>query len=175
MSEEWRDIPEWEGFYQASDLGRIRSVDRPVLTRWGQRVRPGRDMVQHLTRAPGYACVKLSRDGRGVELLVHRLVALAFHGPCPDWAELCRHLDDDGLHNTPDNLAWGTRGENVADMVRLSGHYMTIRTHCKNGHEFTPENTARRTTNENSSRSCRTCARDKSRRQRRATTERQAA
>jgi hypothetical protein len=49
---------------------------------------------------------------------VHILVCSAFHGPRPEGKEV-RHLDDYGLNNRPSNLCWGTREENIDDIVRL--------------------------------------------------------
>lgn len=49
-------------------------------------------------------------------LYMHRVIAEAFHGPCPEGME-CRHLDGDSSNNRPSNLAWGTRKSNAKDRV----------------------------------------------------------
>jgi len=63
----------------------------------------------------GHLGVILGRGGR--RDFVHRLVLEAFVGPCPGGME-CRHLDGDPTNNRLDNLRWGTRKENMEDMVR---------------------------------------------------------
>lgn len=111
--EAWRDIPGYEGRYQASDLGRVRSVDRRVrlvvhgvettrLAR-GQMLRPGPTQSGHLTVALG----------KGNSQSVHALVLLTFVGPAPEDHEAL-HLNHTPADNRLTNLKWGTRGENIA-------------------------------------------------------------
>lgn len=81
---------------------------------WWKRLKPG---LQG-TKGKQYLHVGLTTaDGRRRSITVHRLVALAFHGPCPDGQE-CRHLNGDKLDNTKDNLAWGTQLQNREDALR---------------------------------------------------------
>ncbi len=61
-----------------------------------------------------YLMVSLCNQGFVRKFLVHRLIAEAFHGPCPPGMQ-CRHLDGDRLNNRPENLAWGTSRQNQAD------------------------------------------------------------
>ena len=136
-SEEWRPIPGFEGRYDVSNQGRIRS--------W---VAPGRPHPYVLVLSPhrrtrgAYWTVKLSLGTRtDVRLLfVHRLVLAAFVGPCPDGL-VVRHLDGDGTNNDLRNLTYGTPTENNYDTVRHGRNYQANKTHCVNGHEYTPENT----------------------------------
>lgn len=94
-------------------------------------------------------------DGAMRTFLVHLLVAGAFLPPKQPGQEI-RHLDGDELNCRPSNLRWGTRSENVLDQVRHGVHNNASKTHCKQGHEFSPENTRPR---ENGGRRCITCAR----------------
>ncbi|TXC63683.1 hypothetical protein FRZ32_08435 [Sphingosinicella ginsenosidimutans] len=123
-SERWLPVPGFEGLYEVSDQGRVRSLDRVIETasRWGgiktNRLRgrilkptPSGSRRQHLI-------VSL---GRGNLVFVHRLVLLAFVGPRPDGME-CRHLDGNGSNNNLSNLIWGTRLENMGDRTRLGEH-----------------------------------------------------
>lgn len=85
--------------------------------------------------------VRLTPEGMGQKtFLVHQLVAQAFLPPRPAGHEL-RHLNGDHRDCRADNLAWGTRSENVLDQVKHGVHNNARKTHCKNGHPFDEENT----------------------------------
>ncbi|WP_353886116.1 NUMOD4 domain-containing protein [uncultured Gordonia sp.] len=133
--EEWRPIPGYSGAYEASSLGRIRSISR--ITDRGRRWR-GRVMTPSRMKN-GYWIVTLWRDGSQSTKLVHRLVLSAFHGERP-LAE-GRHLDGDQSNNALSNLAWGSHSANQFDQVWHGTHHHASKTHCKRGHEFTSENT----------------------------------
>lgn len=119
--EEWRDIPGWEGFYQVSTHGQVRSLTREEVTnnQWGQfkRVKSGR-VLKPQTRKDGYVTVRLKDRARGETYLVHRLVALTFlpqqqqHGQ-----EVC-HNNGNKADNSVANLRWDTRKNNHADKKR---------------------------------------------------------
>jgi hypothetical protein len=109
--EEWRDIPWARGVYQASSLGRIRSLDR--IGKIGQKLR-GRILKQH-TNHHGYQMVVIGNTGNPVR--VHHMVLDAFVGPRPDGTE-CRHLNGDPSDNRPCNLSWGTQLQNFFDSVK---------------------------------------------------------
>ena len=130
MTEEWRPIPGCEG-YEASTFG-VRSLDR--LDSLGRPVK-GRMMKYHLDK-DGYARLKVA----GRKRYVHALVALAFHGPCPEGLEVC-HRNGDKLDFRPENLYYGTHQENELDKIAHGGNPCSNRTHCPDGHEYTPENT----------------------------------
>lgn len=117
ISEEWRPIPGFVGYYSASSIGRIRSEDRVVRHYSGgpKRLR-GAILSPHVSTF-GYLQVTLSSQNKLYRFPVHRLVLMAFSGS--DGAGLdCRHLDGDRKNNSIGNLAWGTRAENMADAVR---------------------------------------------------------
>lgn len=114
----WKDIPEYEGRYQASTMGRIRSVDRVILCsgekmkahyrKWkGKVLRPGR-----FCKA-GHLSVVLGHKANGSP--VHQLVALTFLGPCPDGMEVL-HCNGNPEDNRVSNLRYGTRTENILDV-----------------------------------------------------------
>lgn len=136
MSEQWLPIAGYEGIYEVSDLGRIRSLDR--LDARGRR-RTGR--MRSARRQPsGHLTVSLCRDRSQRVFLVHHLVLLAFIGPRPAGMEGC-HRNDIGDDNRLENLRWDTRSANALDCVRNGGHAMANKTHCPEGHPYTPANT----------------------------------
>lgn len=154
--EEWRAIPGYEGHYEVSDIGRVRSLDRTIANRlWGAHPMKGR--VLKLGYSQRYPTVRLSIDKVAKTWPVYRLVMLAFVGPLPDGMQT-RHLNGNALDSRLVNLKYGTAVENAADKV-LHGTArtrLTVATHCARNHEFTEENTYR---DHQGVRSCRTCMR----------------
>jgi hypothetical protein len=140
MVEEWRPVINWEGFYEVSDYGRVRSVERVV--EFGDRTR----RVLSCVLSPGkrgkgkVPYVLLSGGGNRHARSVHALVLEAFVGPCPDGLEAC-HWDGNNTNNHVTNLRWDTRTANMADMLRHGRHHHGTTTSCPAGHEYTPENT----------------------------------
>lgn len=135
MTETWKTVPEYEGWYEVSDQGNVRSIERTVQDSLGKHRRmPGKPI--RITKKHRHYCVTLSRgrtDCRSV--YVHHLVLLAFVGPRPD-GQLARHLDDDPANNRLTNLAYGTPSENNFDAVRNGRNSFANRTHCIRGHQF---------------------------------------
>lgn len=105
---EWRIVPSWPAF-EASSEGDIR------------RTNSGR-LLKGTVYNNGYRYINTTdpKDGSRKAVGIHVLVCEAFHGPKPDWAELVRHRDGDGLNNRYSNLRWGTHKQNAADR-RLHG------------------------------------------------------
>lgn len=124
--EVWKDIPGYEGKYQASNLGRVRSLDRRVPCSHGAtRLMRGRILKPAGSKRDPHLSVVLGHGATGS--MVHQLVALAFLGPCPPGQEV-RHLDGDPLNNRADNLAYGTRTENILDVYRVGKAWRTLTT-----------------------------------------------
>ncbi|TLN00386.1 hypothetical protein FDZ73_19580 [bacterium] len=95
MNETWKGIPGYESQYQVSDMGRVRSVTRPItqIGRWGKpftRVIPGRILKPGQYCKSGHVSVVLGKGTNGKP--VHQLVMLTFVGPTPEGQEI-RHLD----------------------------------------------------------------------------------
>ena len=113
-TETWAPIPleDYEGLYEASSLGRVRSV---------RQVASGKPGIMKPIIVRFYARVKLCHLPNQGLFLVHRLVALAFIGPPPDGMTEAMHLDNNPSNNTPENLKWGTHADNMA-MDRGNNH-----------------------------------------------------
>lgn len=117
MSEEiWKPVVGFEGAYEVSNMGRVRSLDRTIICGNGVRkfyrgrvLRPGPRPSGHLTVVVG------SRTQN-----VHALVLRAFVGPRPDNA-CARHLDGDEKNNKDTNLAWASWAENCQDRKHHKG------------------------------------------------------
>lgn len=151
QKEEWRDIPGHEGKYQASSLGRIRSLDRYIETSAYTQFRKGK-VLKPGSKKKGHLYVSL---GKGQRRYVHRLVAATFIGEIPP-GMLVRHLNDIPSDNRVENLAIGNMSDNLHDAVRNGRHAMANRTTCKKGHPYSEENTY--IIPGSGSRACRTCA-----------------
>lgn len=117
-AEEWRDILGFEGAYQASTLGRIRSIDRSIPNPRGSGFRTHKGRVRKFSVRPnGYQAVHISVGGRRRTESVHRLVALAFIGNPPFEGALVLHGNGVPTDNRPSNLRYGTQSENLADRI----------------------------------------------------------
>lgn len=142
MVEEWRDAPGFEGVYEVSSLGRVRSLTRQVRTFWGTRTVRGQ-IIKSKPGTNGYERVVLSVQRVAYTRNVHRMVCMAFNGPPPRGEPLACHRDGVKTHNTPENLYWGSNSDNMLDMVR-HGSYRSAnaaKTHCPSGHEYSESNT----------------------------------
>ena len=118
--EQWRPIQGYEGFYEVSDKGRVRSVDRIVpFTRNGksfERIKKGVVLRAEKNGGNGgYLVVVLCKDGKPKAFNLHKLVAFAFPEICGEWFEgaTVNHKDWDTENASADNLEWVTWEENL--------------------------------------------------------------
>lgn len=159
----WEPVVGYEGFYEVSDRGEVRSLDRVVhdKTRRGEprtRVIRGRVLRPGVRRRDGYRHVNLSVGGDKSSQLVHQLVARAFHGERPTDSPCVRHLDGDSTNNQASNLRYGTYSENAYDMGRHGTNPRLNNTHCPQGHPYSGDNLVLGTRpNGDKYRRCRTC------------------
>ena len=105
----WKDVKDYEGLYQVSTLGRVRSLDKYIdaknrnvdkVLRRGKILKPAYNKC-------GYLRVSLYKNGKRTSFYVHRLVAKAFI-PNPDNLPLVNHKDEVKDNNYPYNLEWCT-------------------------------------------------------------------
>lgn len=153
--EEWRAVKGWEGLYEVSSFGRVRSLDRitPNGLTGGTSLIKGRVLKPKANRG-GYLVVGLARSQKVQTKTIHRLVALEFIEN-PSELPLVLHGPNGKLDNSVGNLRWGTNSDNMYDKRRDGTDHMLNKTHCANGHEYTPENTVL----DSGSRRCRICQR----------------
>lgn len=109
----WRDVVGYEGFYQVSNLGRVRSLPRIVRMSDGRKYRVSEKIMKGRTNEIYYR-VTLSKSGKEHDLLIHRLVLEAFVGSCPPNMQAC-HNDGDHKNNRLENLRWDTSENSHAD------------------------------------------------------------
>lgn len=116
MTEQWKDIEGYEGIYQVSDQGRVRSLDRVGVARQrlkGKVLKPG-------TNRNGYCYVILCKKLTVKHHAVHRLVALAFLGP--DRERQVNHKSGKKTDNQALNLEWVTAKENMRHSMEVLGN-----------------------------------------------------
>ena len=104
--EEWKDIPGYEGLYQASTFGRVRGLKRCV----GGRMQRATILKQILHR-DGYPKITLYKDHRSKHFQTHRIIAMTFI-PNPDDLPQINHKDENKINNHVENLEWCTRSYN---------------------------------------------------------------
>lgn len=123
--EVWLPVVDWEGFYEVSNMGRVRSRTRERCTHCGAARKQGGVLSPHLTKkkepGKGYLAVRLSRPagkvGRDI-FPVHRLVAMAFHGKAERPLQV-NHKDGNKFNNNASNLEWVTCGENIRHAFKV--------------------------------------------------------
>jgi hypothetical protein len=127
----WRAVVGFEGKYEVSNLGRVRSL--PGGYRHAKVLKPqlnGRVGKQ-------YQFVFLTNQ---TQCYVHHMVAAAFIGARPEGMFVC-HNNGERMDNRAENLRYDTSSANGLDAVKHGGQYWANRSACANGHEFTDENT----------------------------------
>lgn len=117
MEELWKDIPNYEGIYQASNLGQIRSVEgkKTFSKRHGERTWKSRIIKPKKCRdynLCGYR-VSLWKDGKHKDYLVARLVCTTWHENLIDTKMTVNHKDGNRLNNNIENLEWLSLGDNI--------------------------------------------------------------
>ena len=107
----WKDIPGYEGLYQASNLGRIKSLPRK-----GTHVQE-EHILKQIVRRKGYCELALMKNCKRKHFVVHRLIALTFI-PNPYNLPQIDHIDDNKQNNRVENLQWITNADNMAKAWR---------------------------------------------------------
>lgn len=134
MEEIWKDVVEYEGFYEVSNLGNVRSVSRRARTWYGERMVNGK--ILKFVNNVGYNTVSLCKNGVIKNQFVHRLVAMAFIDN-PDNKPQIDHKNRNTKDNRVENLHWVTAHENA--MNPLTRIEKSGENHFNYGNKYTEE------------------------------------
>jgi hypothetical protein len=119
MTETWKDILNYEGLYQVSDLGSVKSLNR--VTRHSHNLKER--ILKCRLDSKGYFYVSLCKDAVVHNFRVHRLVAIAFIVN-PNNKSCINHKDGVKINNEPYNLEWCTYKENTRHKDRVLGKHV---------------------------------------------------
>jgi hypothetical protein len=108
----WLPVIGYEGLYEVSNRGEVRSLPKEVRDSKGRRYSREGKVLKQTTTALGYKKVNLSHKGVSKSFRVHRLVAQAFVPKLKEEENEVNHLDGDKANNTSDNLEWCTSSGN---------------------------------------------------------------
>lgn len=129
----WIPIRGYEGYYEVMATGKVRSIDRVILTRTGRRRALKGRVLKPKVHNDGYEFYTLSKDNKSCNLYAHRLVAELFV-PNPFYKPIVNHIDGDPKNNVFYNLEWVTHQENVIHAYETglnnnkgASHYMSVR------------------------------------------------
>jgi len=125
--EEWKAIEGYEGLYEVSNLGRVKSLVSWNGHRYINRKKILNPYKQQASKNYYRSVVKLNKDGKKKDFKVHRIVAKAFI-PNPQNKPIINHLDGNPLNNRVDNLEWCTQQENITHSIETELCVRTINT-----------------------------------------------
>ena len=109
----WKDIKDYKGIFQVSNLGNVRSLDKTILTKDGKTVTyKGKQFKNEYKDRDGYPKVGLTHKGKYFSVHVHRLVAIAFLGEPENKELVVNHIDSNRANNKVENLEWVTQQQN---------------------------------------------------------------
>ena len=155
----WKDIPNYEGLYQVSNLGNVRSLNHYASNGIKDIIYKGKILNQNKHYKNDYMSVILSNNGKYKRFLVHRLVASAFI-PNNDNLPCINHKDENKTNNKVENLEWCTHkynnnyGKNTKKLCKFVIQYDLDNNFIK---EYYSANEASRQTGINTSNICKCC------------------
>lgn len=155
LYEDWRPVEGYETKYEVSNFGKVRSLDRVIISSAGWSAFKAGVELKPLDNGNGYLSVVLWEDNSQDRRYIHRLVIEAFVGKAPGPEYQVAHWDGDRSNNRVNNLRWATPKENAVDKARHgtdgSGK---LKIECKRGHKLSDNNINQYG---NGGRSCRAC------------------
>ena len=117
----WKDIIGYEGLYQVSNKGRVKSLQRFVIGKGNGLYPIAERILKFKPRKDNYKVVDLFKNSKSKSYKVHRLVAIAFI-PNPNNYPMVLHIDHNRENNNIENLEWGTQSENMQQCVSANRH-----------------------------------------------------
>lgn len=126
IMEIWKDIPDYEGFYQVSDLGRVKSLKRSVERSNGRDLNLKEKILTQTFDKDGYAKIHLSKSGKAIRYGVHRVVLKSFIGEKIEFE--VNHINGIKADNRLVNLEYCTSSEN-----RIHAYRILKRKHARTG------------------------------------------
>lgn len=140
MGEEiWKPVIGFEGLYEVSSDGKIKSLQRKVPHKSSGTITVRERILKPGVRKSGHLYVNLLKDSHPRTKRVHVIVAEAFIGPRSAGMEVC-HNDGNPANNRVENLRYDTHAENIRDIIRHGTHFQSKKTTCKRGHLLTAPN-----------------------------------
>lgn len=119
MNEIWKDIEGYEGLYQISSEGRVRSINRIVKHNKGEGIRKLKTRIlKNYSDKLNYQRIVLSKDGKREKLLVHRIVGKHFI-PNPENKPYIDHINCNPSDNRVSNLRWVSQKENINNPLTI--------------------------------------------------------
>lgn len=112
MKEVWKNIPDYEGLYQASNLGRVKGLKRYKQNHSKLQLVEEKIIKQYVNKYNGYVYVVLCKNGKENNCRVHKLIAKTFI-PNPNNKSQINHIDGNKQNNRANNLEWCTCKENI--------------------------------------------------------------
>lgn len=157
-SEIWKPVVGYEGRYEVSNRGNVRTVERwiPVKGRKNLRLIPQKKMSPFETKDGHLRLGLRDANGKRNKHWVHALVLEAFVSPRPA-GKIALHKDGNPKNNSPENLRWGTHSENATDAVSHGVHWEANLTRCKRGHLLAEWNIEPNELKRHNKRMCRSC------------------
>lgn len=114
----WKPVPGYEGLYEVSSAGRVRSFPKARGGRSGSiRMYAGIVMRPQSNKVDGRLHVRIHKNGRGTSTRIHKLVSAAFLGQVPEGMEVC-HNDGNPVNNAVENLRYDTKHGNMKDKIK---------------------------------------------------------
>lgn len=120
ITEVWKDVTDYEGYYQVSNLGRVKSLERELIKKNGIRYTLKERILRPAPMTSGYSFVTLYKETNSKMLSMHRLAAAAFI-PNPENKPQVNHLNGNRKDNRVENLEWCTVSENLKYSFKYLG------------------------------------------------------
>lgn len=132
-NEVWKDIKDYEGLYQVSNMGNVRSMDRTTIGKHGKIMYFKGKNISPTDNGFGYYIVNLRKNGICKVFLVHRLVAMTFIKNNNPLLNIVNHKDENKTNNNVENLEWCTQKYNANYMNALKNKADTYKENQSKG------------------------------------------